>query len=110
MEMARWDALPPREENSTAEFKSEKHKMQVEIYLKKFHQFYQRADETFKGSDLLENKYEYWIQETDRVDLDMVSPRVVYWTSLGRVTRLKIVEPNLIEDFDDLTKWKMIVF
>ena len=110
MEMAKWDALPPREENNTAEFRNENHKLQVEIYLKKFHQFYQRADETFKESDLLENKYEYWIQETDRVDLDMVSPRVVYWTSLGRVTRLKIVEPNLIEDFDDLSKWKMIIF
>ena len=59
---------------------------------------------------MLENKHEYWIQETDRVDLDMVSPRVVYWTSLGRVTRLKIVEPNLIDDFDDLSKWKMIIF
>ena len=110
MEMAKWDALPPREENITAEFRNEEHKKQTENYLKEFHQFYQRDDETFKDSDLLENKHEYWIQETDRVDLDMVSPRIVYWTSLGRVTRLKIVEPNIIDDYDYLSRWKMIIF
>ena len=35
MEMAKWDALPPREENNTAEFRNENHKLQVETYLKK---------------------------------------------------------------------------
>ena len=57
-----------------------------------------------------ENKFEYWITQVDRCELDLVNPRMIYWTSLGRVTRVKMIPPSNTEDLDDMKSWNVIVF
>ena len=56
------------------------------------------------------NKVEYWIQQVDRLELDLVCPRLEYWTKEGRVTRFKIEPPRYLDDFEDRNRWKVIAF
>ena len=57
-----------------------------------------------------ESKAEYWIDQVDRCELDLVSPRVIYWSSKGRVTRIKITPPSDEKKLDSLKFWKVLVF
>ena len=80
----------------------------VKNYLWDFHKFYGRCKK--RGDAMKENKFEYWITQVDRCELDLVNPRMIYWTSLGCVTRVKMIPPSNIEDLDDMKSWKVIVF
>ena len=93
-------------------FRDNYHKLGVKEYLERFLKFYQRWEKPLYRQDnpLLENKIEYWIQEVDRCELDLVTPRLIYWSKMGRVTRFKILEPELLEDFSNNNKWKVIAF
>ena len=56
-----------------------------------------------------ENKFEYWITQINRCELDLVNPRMIYWTALDHVTRIKMIPPSNIEDMDDKTSWNVVV-
>ena len=61
-------------------------------YLFDFHCFYGQG--ATKKDTSKEHKTEYWIDQVDLCELDLVSPRVIYWTSKGRVTRIKVTPPT----------------
>ena len=44
----------------------------------------------------------------DRCELDLVNPKLKYWTKKGRVTRLKISPPGTIDVFDDWGEWRIV--
>ena len=67
-------------------------KREIVDYLFDFHCYYGRGGT--KAYTSKEHKTEYWIDQVDRCELDLVSPRVVYWTTKGRVTRIKITPPH----------------
>ena len=42
--------------------------------------------------------------------MDLVSPRLIYWTTKGRVTRIKITPPHDKKKLDSWKNWKVVVF
>ena len=77
-------------------------KREIVDYLFDFHCYYGREDS--KAYTSKEHKTEYWIDQVDRCELDLVSPRVVYWTTRGRVTRIKITPPHDKKKLDSCKK------
>ena len=73
-----------------------------------FHCYYGHGSS--KQATCKEHKAKYWIDQVDRCELDLVSPRLIYWTSKGRVTRIKITPPVSNKKLDSLQNWKVLVF
>ena len=85
-----WENIPTFMEDQDADHGTIKG--EIVDFVFDFHCFYGRG--STKTATSKENKAEYWIDQVDRCELDLVSPRVIYWSSKGRVTRIKITPPS----------------
>ena len=110
--MDRWKDVPVVRESLCFENTGKEKDDAIKEYLKKFMKFYNRWEEPnlVEAQIFKENKVEYWIQQVDRLELDLVCPRLEYWTREGRVTRFKIEPPRHLDDFEDRNRWKVIAF
>ena len=60
-----------------------------------FQEYYHRGSQQ-DYSAIKEHKVEYWIDQLDRCELDLVNPKLKCWTKKGRVTRLKTSPPSMV--------------
>ena len=102
----KWDALPEYDHEG---FRGDaERKKDITKYIEDFQAFYGRS---LSSPDVTrEHKKEYWVDQVDRCELDMVQPHLIYWTSKGRVTRIKITPPKNPKDMDKLHNWKVLIF
>ena len=112
-QLHRWKDVPSVREMPMLEgFTDNDVEQKVKKYLAKFLNLYNRWEEpeNERAPWYKENKVEYWIQEVDRCELDLITPRLIYWSKHGRVTRFKIVPPRFVDDFGNWNCWKVIAF
>ena len=83
----RWKAIPDFMDDQKVHHGEDKR--EIANYLFDFHCYYGCGGT--KAYTSKEHKTEHWIDQVDRCELDLVSPRVVYWTTRGRVTRIKLL-------------------
>ena len=102
----KWDLLPEYDDEG---FRGgNENKKDIAKYIEDFQAFYGRS--LSSPDPTREHKKEYWVDQVDRCELDMVQPRVIYWTSKGRVTRIKITPPKNPKEMEKLHHWKVLVF
>ena len=102
----KWDLLPEYDDEGFrggAESKKD-----IAKYIEDFQTFYGRS--LSSPDTTREHKKERWVDQVDRCELDMVQPCVIYWTSKGRFTRIKIIPPTDPKTMEKLHYWKVLVF
>ena len=84
----RWGQIPY---TTSGDIDNGESKMEIMDFLFEFQSFYGHGSS--KKFTSKENAIQYWIDQVDRCELDLVSPRLVYWTSKVRFTRINITPP-----------------
>ena len=87
--VSKWNLIEDYPDVSFAAFTSNENREKTFENLHMFQEYYHRGG-LQDYSAIKEHKVKYWINQVDRCELDLVNPKLKYWTKKGRVTRLKI--------------------
>ena len=82
----KWEEIPDFMDDQDVDHGEDKR--EIVDYLYDFHCFYGCG--STKKDTSKEHKTEYWIDQVDHCELDLVSPRVIYWTSKHNCRQLDL--------------------
>ena len=98
--MSKWNLIEDYPDVSFAAFTNNESREKTFEYLHMFQEYYHHG--SLQDYSLIkEHKIDYWTNQVDRCELDLVNPKLKYWTKHGRVTRLKITPHATIDVFND---------